>query len=55
MRGASYDADFYRREIEKDTLTLSQAIDDAERRRLQTRIDRAKEYLAELTKTPRTA
>jgi len=50
MRGLTYNADFYRAEIERITIWLSQPVTSQERNHLQRELKSAQEHLAELEK-----
>lgn len=49
MRGTVYNAQFYRAEIERITIWLSQSITTQERNHLQRDLKSAQEHLADLT------
>lgn len=46
MRGKTYDADFYRGEVERLTLALTQSVSAEGRVQLQRELDSAKQHLA---------
>jgi hypothetical protein len=50
MRGTTYNADFYRGEISRITLWLSQPITTQERNHLQRELKSAQDHLAEFEK-----
>ncbi len=50
MRGISYTAEFYRGEVERLTLALTQSLSSEGRVQLQRELASAREHLAELTK-----
>ena len=50
MKGVSlYSADFYRGEIERLTLALTQPVTDSERKTLNSHLDAARAHLGEVT------
>ena len=55
MRGISYNADYFKAEVERLTLALTQSVSTSGRAQLQRELASAREHLAELSKTPRTA
>ena len=50
MRGISYNADFYKAEVERLTLALTQSVSVEGRVQLQRELAAAREHLAELQK-----
>ena len=55
MRSIIYTSEFYRSEIERLTLNLLQSIKQEERLQIQRELASARDHLADLNKTPRTA
>ena len=48
MQGKTYNAEFYQREIERDTRLLEETTDPQERKYIERRITSANEHLADL-------